>query len=213
MYIFELEKDEVVTLKIKMKERESMEWKCPVIDVSIKGKCILVSPLKYGDKILTFGREGIIAELVAIRDGKPVIFKSCHVQYIKLKNLKCHAIICKEKGVNLNRRSHFRIPIDEYCYVNNGKATIDAYIPEMSVSGFSFIVGHYDNQEMDYVKLIYTDTLLEKDISIMGRVVRRSEREDGKTLFGCYMIPRPDIEKYINVRQRKIMKPQDRQEK
>ena len=212
MYIYELEKEEVVTLTIKMKERDKMEWKCPVLDTSVKGKCILVPPLKYEDKVLTFGSEGIIAEVVAVRDGKPVIFKGCHVQYIKFKDQKYHAIIAKENGVNLNRRSHFRVPIDEYCYVNYGKATIDAYILDMSSTGFSFIVGHYDNNDMDYVKVIYTDTMMGTDVSVMGHVVRREDREDGKTLFGCYMIPRPDIDKYIMARQRKIMKPKDRDE-
>lgn len=212
MFIYELEKEEVVTLTIKMKEREKLEWKCPVVDVSVKGRCILVPPLKYDDKILTFGKEGIIAEVVAIRDGKPVIFKGCNVQYIKMKDAKYHAIITKENGVNLNRRSHFRVPIDEYCYVNHGKATVDAFILNMCVSGFAFIVGHYDNPNMDFVQLSYTDKSLGTDVSVMGRVVRREDREDGKTLFGCYMIPRPDIEKYINARQRKIMKPQDKPE-
>ena len=65
---------------------------------------------------------------------------------------------------------------------------------------------------MDYIKLVYTDTLMDMDISVMGRVVRRVDREDGKTLFGCYMIPRQDIDKYITARQRKIMKPKDRDE-
>ncbi len=75
MFIYELEKEELVTLTVKMKERDKMEWKCPVLDVSAKGKCILVPPLKYEDKVLTFDKEGVIAEVVAIRDGKPVIFR------------------------------------------------------------------------------------------------------------------------------------------
>ena len=39
-----------------------------------------------------------------------------------------------------------------------------------------------------------------------------SSNEDGKTLFGCYMIPRPEIDRYITARQRKIMKPKDRED-
>lgn len=212
MFIYELEKEELVTLTVKMKERDKMEWKCPVLDVSAKGKCILVPPLKYEDKVLAFDKEGVIAEVVAIRDGKPVIFRGCYVQYIKFRDQKYHAIITRENGVNLNRRSHFRVPIDEYCYVNHGKATVDAYIVDMSSSGFSFIVGHYDNQNMEYVQVLYKDTLMDMEISVMGRVVRREDREDGKTLFGCYMIPRPEIDRYITTRQRKIMKPKDRED-
>ena len=157
MYIYELEKEEVVTLTIKMKERDKMEWKCPVLDTSVKGKCILVPPLKYEDKVLTFGSEGIIAEVVAVRDGKPVIFKGCHVQYIKFKDQKYHAIIAKENGVNLNRRSHFRVPIDEYCYVNHGKATVDAIIKDIGFSGFAFIISHWDDVKMDFIQLSYHD--------------------------------------------------------
>ena len=112
MYIYELEKEEVVTLTIKMKERDKMEWKCPVLDTSVKGKCILVPPLKYEDKVLTFGSEGIIAEVVAVRDGKPVIFKGCHVQYIKFKDQRYHAIIAKENGVQGRVTLQFTVNVD-----------------------------------------------------------------------------------------------------
>lgn len=206
MYIYELEKDEIVNLTVRMKDHDQMEWRCPVVETSSKGRCILVPPLKYDDKVLTFETDGIVAELVAIRDGKPFVFIGCHIQYIKTKNVKYHAVICKGPGVNLNRRSHFRVSVDEYCYVNNGKATIDALVTDMSASGFAFVVGKYDGLEMDFVKILYTDTALATDISVMGRVVRRVDREDGKTLFGCYMSPRPDVEKYVAARQRSLMK-------
>lgn len=206
MFIHELEKDSIVTVTVKMKEREKMEWKCPIVDVSEKGKCILVPPLKFEDKVLSFGAEGVMAECVAVIDGKPVIFKGCYIQYIKLKENKYHAIITKENGTNLNRRAHFRVPIDEYCYVHNGKATIDAFITDMSSTGFSFNVGHYDGAPMEFVKLSYTDKMVDTDVSVMGRVVRQETKEDGRSVFGCYMIPRPDVDKYINERQRRTMK-------
>jgi len=209
MYLYEIEKGEEVTLTLKMKDTEKYEWKCPIVEVSVKGNCILVPPLKIEDKILTFGQETVYAEIIYIKDGKPIVFKGCFVQYIKTKENKYHAIICKNAGNNLNRRSHFRVSIDEYCYVNHGKATIDAMCLDMSSTGFSFLVGHYDGQEMEFVHMIYRDNIVGADINVMGRVVRRVDREDGKTLFGCYMIPRADVDKYLSARQRKTMKRTD----
>lgn len=207
MFIYELEKEEYITLAVKMKDREPMEWKCRVMETSLKGRCALVEPVTFEDKILNFGTEGVIAEAVAIRDGKPVMFKGCAVQYVRTNNARYHAIICKNNGVNLNRRTHFRVAIDEYCYVNHGKATIDAYIRDMSSSGFSFVVGHYDkDQKMDYVQLIYTDKMLDRDITVTGRVVRLEKYDNGKAVFGCYMIPRPEIDKYLNEKQRRMLK-------
>ena len=76
----------------------------------------------------------------------------------------------------------------------------------MSASGFGFIVGHSDGNPMEFVQVSYHDNLMNTDIKVMGRVVRRIDKEDGRTFFGCYMIPRPDIVKYINTRQSKSLK-------
>lgn len=210
MYIYDLEKDEQITLTVHLPDKRVLEWKCQIQDSSSKGKCILVPPLKLDEKILDFASvSGVEAEVVAIRDGKPLIFKPCTLQLIKLKDKKVHAIICKTIGINLNRRAYFRIPIDEYCYVNYGGATVDAMLLDMSASGFAFIVGHYDGNPMEFVQVTYHDSLMNTDVKVMGRVVRRIDKEDGRTFFGCYMIPRPDIVKYVNARQSKAMKPRE----
>lgn len=210
MYIYELAKDEHVTLTVHLPDKKVLEWKCQILDVSAKGKCILVPPLKLDEKILNFGpNDKYEAEIVSSKDDKPLVFKSCTMQLLKLKDKKVHAIICKTIGINLNRRAYFRIPIDEYCYVNYGSATVDALLRDMSASGFSFIVGHYDGNDMEFVNVSYHDSLMNRDIKVMGRVVRRIDQEDGRTFFGCYMIPRPDIVKYINTRQSKTLKARD----
>lgn len=211
MYIYELEKEENLTLTVHLPDKSVLEWKCQVLDISPKGKCILVPPLKNKeDKIISFAPDmKLDAEVVVIREEKPLIFKNCYLQLIKLKDKKVHAIICKQIGINLNRRAYFRIPIDEYCYVNYGGATVDALLLDMSASGFGFIVGHYDGNPMEFVQVTYHDNIMKIDIKVMGRVVRRIDQDDGRTFFGCYMIPRPDIVKYINTRQTKTVKPRD----
>lgn len=208
MFIYELEKEAPLTLTVHLPDKKVLEWKCQVVDNSPKGRCVLVPPLKNEDgKIINFDPDiKIEAEVVIIKDEKPLIFKNCYLQLIKLKDKKLHAIICKQTGINYNRRAYFRIPIDEYCYVNHGSATVDALLLDMSASGFGFIVGHYDGNPMEFVQVSYHDNLMNTDIKVMGRVVRRIDKEDGRTFFGCYMIPRPDIVKYINTRQSKSLK-------
>lgn len=211
MYIYELEQDAALTLTVHLPDKTVLEWKCQVLENSTKGRCIIIPPLKNVEgKIINFAPDvRVDAEVVIIKDGKPFIFKNCHLQLIKLKDKKVHAIICKQPGINYNRRAYFRIPIDEYCYVNHGTATVDALLLDMSASGFGFIVGHYDGNPMDFVQVSYHDSLMNIDIKVMGRVVRRINQDDGRTFFGCYMIPRPDIVKYINTRQSKTIKTRD----
>lgn len=206
MRIYEIEKNTEVILEVKCKGMNSLEWKCPVVETSIKGKCILVPPLKSNDKILSFKNADIIAQITCIIDEIPYVFKGCSVQYIKTKTNSYHAIICNENGVKINRRSHFRVNIDEYCYVNHGKATIDAIIKDISFSGFSFVVSHWDDVKMDFIQLTYHDSITNNDVILTGRVVRTQNLENDKTLIGCYMIPKESVNRYINERQRKTMK-------
>lgn len=210
MYIYELEKEEQITLTVHLPDKKVLEWKCQITDVSQKGKCIIVPSLKLENKILDFGANlRYEAELVYIQEDKPLVFKNCTLQLIKIKDQRVHAIICKSIGIKLNRRAYFRIPIDEYCYVNYGAATVDALLLDMSASGFAFVVGHYDGNDMEFVQVSYHDSVMNTDVKVMGRVVRRIDQEDGRTFFGCYVIPRPDIVKYINTRQGKMAKPRE----
>lgn len=203
MFIYELEVGETVSLTVKMKEKESFDWKCEVLQTLERGRCILVEPLMHDGMLINFDDANISAELVAIRDGKPVIFRSCHLQYLKTKDNSYHAIATKEVGVNLNRRQYFRVTVDEYCYVNYGKATVDAFLIDVSYAGFGFVVNHWDNADMGQVMLTFRDRDFDKEVVLTGRVVRRVDREDGSTVFGCTMIPKPATDAYVNMRQRK----------
>lgn len=210
MYIYELEVGTVVSVEVKKNDSDSPYiWQCPILDLSTKGKCILVPPIKMDGKVVDFSSPDLIVQTFIIMDEKPIIFRGCNIQYLKMKEDRFHAIICKNEGVSRNRRSHFRVPLNEYCYVNHGKATIDAMIRDISSSGFCFSVGKYDGAQMDFVKVQYHDTLIDKDVHLIGRVVRRVDQEEGRAIFGCYMIPRPEIDKYIAERQRKTLKTAD----
>lgn len=206
MKIYEIEKNTEITLEVKCKGTNSLTWKCPVLETSLKSKCILIPPLKMDDKIINFDSADITAEVISIIDGIPYVFKGCSIQYIKTKEKSYHAILCKQNGAKVNRRSHFRIPLDEYCYINHGKATVDAIIKDIGFSGFAFIISHWDDVKMDFIQLSYHDSITNYNIQLTGRVVRTQKIDDHKTLVGCYMIPKDALNRYINERQRKTMK-------
>lgn len=206
MKIYEIEKDQNINLDIHIENGKDLTWICPVKECFPKKNCIIVSVLKIDDKILNLNQIDHKAVVTIIQDEKPFIFKPCSTQYIQLNNEKYHAIFCTQSGVHINRRNYYRINVDEYCYVNYGKSVLDAFITNISSSGFAFIINDWDAVKMEFIQLSYYDSLLERDISLTGRVVRIEPKENGKTLVGCYMIPQKNITNYIQERQRRMIR-------
>ena len=205
MYINEIPNQSTVSVEVKIPGKIPANFKAKVVESSLKGKCIFLKPLKEYDKIINFEVPNISIDTVFLLEGKPVIWRSCVIKYLKYKGETYHAIICKNDGKYINRRDHFRVPVDAYCYVNHGKATVDALIRDISSTGFSYSVGRYDGPDMESVKVNYDDELIGINISLEGHVVRKDINESGKTVFGCHMAQRTDINRYINERQRKLL--------
>lgn len=206
MYISDLEVGTKLSVELDLDGKIPATLYSEVVQAIHSKRAILIQKLVKDDKIVTFNIDGLKITTTVLTDNKPYIWRNCKIQYIKLNDKAYHAIICKETGVQLNRRSHFRVGVNEYCYVNYGKATVDALLLDVSFTGFEFIVGKWDGSEMEYVNVSYHDSLLECDVNLIGRVVRTEDKEDGKKLFGCYMIQKDDVSKYINTRQRKLIR-------
>ncbi len=206
MFIWELPQNSELTVEIKAEDKMPLEFKSQILLSSQRGKCVFLEPLREDNKILNFDVSDIrITAYYITGEDLPIVFKKCTMQYISHNEHKYHAVICSENGVNQNRRNHFRVPVDEYCHVNNGKATVDGIMVNVSSTGFAFVVSHWDNSPMDQVLVSYHDTLLNMEFKIKGKVVRTEPREGDRTLFGCRILLCANIEKYISARQRKLI--------
>ena len=139
MYINELEVGTKLSVELNLDGKIPATLYSEVVNTISSKRAILIQRLIKDDKIVTFDTDGLKITTTVIVDNKPYMWRNCHIQYLKLKDKSYHAIICKENGVQLNRRSHFRVGVNEYCYVNYGKATIDALLLDISFTGFAFI--------------------------------------------------------------------------
>ena len=204
MNIFELKNGDVITITLTSEGKLPLVFKSTVQQTSVKNNCALLDPIIVDDKVVNFNTPGI--QLVASLpiDGKLMQWRGCVLQYLKNKDKAYHALICKNRGTFTNRRGSFRVPVDEYCYVNNGKATIDALCLNVSNTGFAFVVGKYDGTPMTFVTVTYRDSLLDLDVTLKGKVVRSESKDNGRVIFGCRLLNDCQINKYLSIRQRKL---------
>lgn len=204
MYIYELNSGDTVTVTVICENKAPMEFKSTVVKNSAKSRCVLLVPITSDGKVIGFGSDAVHITATTLIDGKVMQWRGCHIQYIKANGNAYHALICSNTGAFINRRGAFRVPIDEYCYVNNGKMTVDALCLNVSNTGFAFVVGQYDGSPMDHVRVSYHDNLLNIEVNLEGRVVRVEDKGNGSTLFGCKLIPNNHIGRYVSLRQRKM---------
>lgn len=210
MYIYELEKDDVVNIRIEVDGKKHMEIQSTIIGTSEVAFCALLEPIRYENKILNFSSDCIKLTAEAVVGNKPFIWRGCMITLVTYGKVKYHALICKNRGVSVNRRQAFRVPVTEEGSVNNGSRTVDATCIDVSSTGFSFVTDNYDSIPMENVVLNYHDNLLDIDVQLSGVVVRKEKRENNKTLFGCRIMTAGAIAdklaKYISDRQRKMVK-------
>ena len=206
MYLYDLPKDAKIILEVFKDKQPIVQLDSVIEETSVGGNCALLAPIKFDEKILSFKGDDIKINATVIIDNKPVVWRNCSCQFIHYSNSSYHALISKSPGVAINRREAYRVKVAEYCYVNNGKTCVDAIITDISATGFAYIVGRYDDLDMNFVTLSYHDTLLDADIQLSGHVVRTVKIDETKTLYGCKMIPKDDVSSYINRRQRELLK-------
>lgn len=206
MFIYDIEDNTDISIEIKMKDKIPISLKSKTVASSVKNNCILILLLKYEDKILNFNNENLEITITVIIDNMPVFFKFCTMQYINMSGKKFHAIYCKTPGVKKNRRTNYRVIVDEYGTANTGNGTYDALITDISETGFAFIIKNWNKQKFSHVSLSYYDSLLNVNMQVIGRVVRTEEKDGNNTLFGCRLQPNSQLGSYLNMRQRKMLR-------
>ena len=93
MKIFELEVESPITINVKIKNSNQLEWKTKIIKKSVAKKHILIPLLKHNGQILSFQVPGIIIEVTAQSDSGPIIFRNCRIRSLIVGGVKYHEVI------------------------------------------------------------------------------------------------------------------------
>ncbi|MBQ9991747.1 MAG: PilZ domain-containing protein [Lachnospiraceae bacterium] len=109
------------------------------------------------------------------------------------------------KGVKINRRSSYRVPIGTFARTNHDKLP-SAVVRDISHSGFA--LSSNKNEIVlkvgEVISAAFTDQGF--TIHLKGRLVRTEQRE-GMVVYGFYFItPCPNLDQYIALKQRPLRK-------
>lgn len=107
------------------------------------------------------------------------------------------------KGVKINRRSSYRVPIGVFSRTNHA-ALPSAIVRDISHSGFALSSSKKEGSLDigDVLSASFSDQGF--NIQLTGRLVRTEER-DGLYIYGFYFTaPCPDLDQYIALKQRPL---------
>lgn len=185
---------------------EKLKFKTHVSKVLPNGICI--EPIRYQDKLVSF--EGIPISIWLYReDEKPVLWKQCVITNISFKSTTYQFVMCKQEGIQFNRRGAYRVYIGERgeAQVGAGTVPVDVTVKDVSETGFSIVTDNkFPNVDMLRVRLTFTDDWTDSVLSLWGTIVRHVELENNRVLIGCQMSDTPsNVVRFINRKQREML--------
>lgn len=181
--------------------------------------CILVKPFIYEGTVVNFNAEGLVIELIAIKEGEvPYIWKNVTITREEYEGEVYHAVRTGTVGVRLNRRNSFRVFVGERgCAMEvPGNKRIDVIVKDMSSTGIGFLVDSAQDPHLkngSHVHITFSDDAMRSSFDVVGRVIRKVEEEE-KTLYGCILSKTyPQIDRYCAAKQVKNGKNKGRKPK
>ena len=212
MYIDELEKGQKITLTVKI-GTELVDFETVVQDSIPKKHAILADVVKDNDKVVSFNSSTISIDLnMYPSDSAPVVFRKVKVILYKDKSGSIfYAITTNSQSVTVNRREAFRIFVGENVVVQKGmnRSANDVILKDLSGQGFSITV---DDNVAEYeinqtLHTVFNDRIEETcqnfSFHLYGIIIRKSESENGKTVYGCKLNSRvPGLENYVMLKER-----------
>lgn len=206
MNIFELEIGAPITITVKLKTSNQLEWKTKILKTSVAKKHILIPQLKHNGQVLSFNVPGIIIEVTAQSDTGPIIFRNCRIRALVVAGVKYHEIISMTESTKENRRQEDRMYINEMGTVINNKLKqpVQACLKDLSVTGFSYMIQEINEPlphlQTEVVEFTYRDSVMKQELTLAGKIVRRAKSPDGLIVYGCHMGPNPIVAKCLSKR-------------
>ena len=165
---------------------------------------IFFSPIILQNKILNFAHlEGVSVELVCIRENqKPIVWRDVKLELAKDRKPPVYQLKSDSYGVEFNRRGSFRLflGINGDAQIGLHTSPIPVVIKDISASGVSFVTN--EEREETEVHIIFKDKDLNANFNIHANVVRVSQTENGRYVYGCHFSEeQQSVEKYIQKKQ------------
>ena len=206
MFIDEMSPGTEFTLEVSDdSNRQPLTFPCVVTQTYANNHSVLVAPIYHEEKLVNFEGSNFSIQAYTLDGEKLIAWRSCSVHYIHTKDKSYHVIASKEDGTKLNRRSCFRLNVDEYCNVMDLQGSFEAFLVNISSRGFCLSVPQSIEKNLVDVRLSYHDTLMDRDMQLAGHVVWKRKTPEGRGLYGCFMPSKPIFDRYIADRQRKMM--------
>lgn len=174
---------------------------------------ILLSPLKYDNKIIGFPPECSIS-LYYIEDSKVYRWSHLAIKAVKYENEIYHSVEIPAEAEVLNRRGSFRVYIGERVpltsFTANGPKKTTVLLKDVSESGLAFL----SEEEFTVSKTVRVQLQLSEhhNISLTAQIVRTQELENrSETLYGCKFVEKsPMISKFLMSKQQERQKQKNR---
>lgn len=172
-----------------------------------EGGATFIEPIRYKNQIVDFMRADMIINVIYPRDReKPIEWRGCLIKVVEYKGKYYHAVVCKNVGVEINRRGCLRIFVGESgsAMIGESRRNLKVTVKDVSASGFSFLCEQgVDAKTGEAVSLSFEDHIRHNRFNVEGKIVRKVEADEGRILYGCRMdAEHKAIEEYIAQRQR-----------
>lgn len=179
-----------------------------VLNFQRKGKAYF-TPIRIEEKLLNIQDEKIHVNLYMNVEGdKPFMWREAAVGCEVYKKQVFYTMDSDSIGKKYNRRGAYRQYVGDevFAKVGTGRPEVQVILKDISTTGFSFI--YRDDPEgfenaMVYMLYSYHDDNVTFSLSLSGKIVRKQQLEDGRTLFGCALLKRNDlISRFVNYKQK-----------
>lgn len=205
MKITEIDTNNEIEIEASVKT-EKLKLKTKVSKILPNGICI--EPVRYKDKLLSF--EGVPISIWLYREEeKPILWKQCVITNIAFKNKTYQFVMCKQDGIQFNRRGAYRVYIGERgeAQIGAGTVPVDVTVKDVSETGFSIVTDNkFPSIDLLRVRLTFTDDWTDSVISLWGTAVRHEDIENNRVVIGCQMSDAPsNVLRFINRKQREML--------
>ncbi len=212
MGIEELKVGQEVTIEAK-NDMSEMQFSTSLVGIDDSKREIFAAPIEKDGKVLTFS--GVTVNLILpIPNDKPILYRNVSIiNYRTEDNRLLYRIKLRGQGFAYNRRNAYRCFVGNRVTVQFGShhSTFSAVLKDVSSSGFGLVVtkSEMGNRECGIGTLCHTvltdvvDQFSKVNMNLHGTVVRITEIDDDKMVYGCELILQAyELDKYIRTKER-----------
>ncbi len=205
MKLTQLKEGESLTLEVNI-DGQNYDFTSQV--VAVQDEVLLAEPVRIDGKILNLDSDKVNTNLYFKKQNMvPIVWHSVKVNTIVYNKMTVYSIVSLGIGIEANRRTAFRVPVNVRGKVQmdvNGEKE-DITVRDVSESGFSF---YYSKDLEEFKRKVVTIDFSDEstDFSLSGLIVRKEVRDPNNVIYGCRLNRYVSaLSKYISEKQRKMI--------